>query len=291
MPFRALPFDARAESGLSLAIATMPFGQLVVGPPGSGKTTYCRGMQQFLQASGRRTAIVNLDPANDALPYEAAVDIADLVCLEEVMAELKLGPNGDFSLEFYSEVQDLGYLVEAMGTRPFSSRFKKLSQGLCEVIEEYGLVSFTPLAIQDRDSLAKLVMAVDKANGYCFATLRSHTPYPPELLYGSQAYGGVADRDVWLGLQERYADGEVTERPQAGGPAVGEAEAAVREAEERDEGLGAVPVKERPQESQEEVVEAEGGATDLSRASRKNGSAIHFVHQGEFATPHMCGGP
>ncbi len=39
-------------------------------------------------------AIVNLDPANEQLlPYEAAVDISDLVCLEEVMRELKLGPN------------------------------------------------------------------------------------------------------------------------------------------------------------------------------------------------------
>lgn len=72
----------------------MPFGQLVVGPPGSGKTTYCHGMKQFLQAAGRKVAIVNLDPANDSLPYDVAVDVADLVSLEEVMAELKLGPNG-----------------------------------------------------------------------------------------------------------------------------------------------------------------------------------------------------
>jgi predicted PilT family ATPase len=30
----------------------MPFGQLVVGPPGSGKTTYCNGMQHYLTLSG-----------------------------------------------------------------------------------------------------------------------------------------------------------------------------------------------------------------------------------------------
>lgn len=72
----------------------MPFGQLVIGPPGSGKTTYCNGMQQYLSALGRKVAIVNLDPANDALPYTPAVDISELVCLETVMEELKLGPNG-----------------------------------------------------------------------------------------------------------------------------------------------------------------------------------------------------
>jgi hypothetical protein len=72
----------------------MPFGQLVVGPPGSGKTTYCTGMHQYLTAIGRKTAIINLDPANDLLPYTPAVDVADLVDLEAVMDDLHLGPNG-----------------------------------------------------------------------------------------------------------------------------------------------------------------------------------------------------
>jgi Conserved hypothetical ATP binding protein len=56
----------------------MGFGQLVIGPPGSGKTTYCNGMQQYLQLTRRKVAVINLDPANDALPYECAVDVADL---------------------------------------------------------------------------------------------------------------------------------------------------------------------------------------------------------------------
>lgn len=72
----------------------MPFGQLVVGPPGSGKSTYCAGLQQYLSGLGRKVGVVNLDPANDGLPYECAIDITDLVSLEEVMRETKLGPNG-----------------------------------------------------------------------------------------------------------------------------------------------------------------------------------------------------
>lgn len=72
----------------------MPFGQIVLGPPGSGKTTYCNGMLQYMRATGRPVAVVNLDPANDLLPYKPDVDISDLVCLEEVMEQLKLGPNG-----------------------------------------------------------------------------------------------------------------------------------------------------------------------------------------------------
>lgn len=72
----------------------MPFAQLVIGPPGSGKSTYCNGMQQFMSAIGRKCSIVNLDPANDQTSYTPAVDVRELVTLEEIMKEDTLGPNG-----------------------------------------------------------------------------------------------------------------------------------------------------------------------------------------------------
>ena len=72
----------------------MVFGQAVIGPPGSGKTTYCDGMRQFLQSTGRSCVIFNLDPANDALPYEPDVDIRELISLEAAAVECELGPNG-----------------------------------------------------------------------------------------------------------------------------------------------------------------------------------------------------
>ena len=36
------------------------FGQLVIGPPGSGKTTYCNEMGKFLESLGRKVAIINI---------------------------------------------------------------------------------------------------------------------------------------------------------------------------------------------------------------------------------------
>lgn len=70
------------------------FGQIVVGPPGSGKSTYCGAMKDLLLGFGRRVNIVNLDPANDSLVYDCDVDISELISLEDVMDKLKLGPNG-----------------------------------------------------------------------------------------------------------------------------------------------------------------------------------------------------
>ncbi|KGQ01313.1 hypothetical protein PAAG_11992 [Paracoccidioides lutzii Pb01] len=57
----------------------MPFAQLVIGPPGSGKSTYCDGMQQFMSAIGRKCSVVNLDPANDKTSCTPAFDVRELV--------------------------------------------------------------------------------------------------------------------------------------------------------------------------------------------------------------------
>ncbi|VDK43394.1 unnamed protein product [Anisakis simplex] len=70
------------------------FGQIIIGAPGAGKSTYCSGMSQLLTALGRRTVCVNLDPANDFMPYECDVDIRELITVDETMQRLKLGPNG-----------------------------------------------------------------------------------------------------------------------------------------------------------------------------------------------------
>jgi hypothetical protein len=45
-------------------------------------------------AAGRKVVVVNLDPANDALPYPVAIDLKELIAMEEVMETFQLGPNG-----------------------------------------------------------------------------------------------------------------------------------------------------------------------------------------------------
>jgi len=92
----------------------MPFGQVVLGPPGAGKTVYCHGMQQFLRGVDRKTAVVNLDPANEQIPYDCAVDVADLISIEDVMNAHDLGPNGAliFCLEFLEKNVD--WLLEKL---------------------------------------------------------------------------------------------------------------------------------------------------------------------------------
>lgn len=70
------------------------YGQIVIGAPGSGKTTYCEGMCQMLEQLKRPVVCINLDPANDTVPYKCDIDIRELISIEDVMSRLKLGPNG-----------------------------------------------------------------------------------------------------------------------------------------------------------------------------------------------------
>ncbi|KAJ3684717.1 hypothetical protein LUZ61_013881 [Rhynchospora tenuis] len=292
----------------------MVFGQVVIGPPGSGKTTYCNGMSQFLSLIGRKVAVINLDPANDALPYECTINIEDLIKLSDVMNEHSLGPNGGlvycmdyleknidwlesklkpllkdyyllfdfpgqvelfflhsnarsvinklikkldlrltaihlvdahlccdpgkyisalllslstmihlelphinvlskidliesygklaFNLEYYTDVEDLSYLQHHLDQDPRSAKYRKLTKELCNVIEDYNLVNFSTLDIQDKESVGNLVKLIDKSNGYIFSSIDS------SAIEFSKIAAGPLDWDYYrtLAVQEKYME-------------------------------------------------------------------------------------
>ncbi|KAK1934758.1 putative ATP binding family protein [Babesia divergens] len=259
------------------------FGQIVMGPPGSGKSTYCAAAKQFLTKLGRPSAIVNLDPQVTPfdLPYSADVDICDLVESGNVSESFDLGPNatllysmeyilanldwltakvdslGDvyifydipgqvelfthhtalreiierlqykhnhrlagvnlidstlcadpfkyvaalltslscqifiqlphinvlskldllklvqkdlaFNLEFYTSVSSLDELLtffKSSSTYRLNKRFERFTSSLCELIDDFNMVSFATLDVQNQESLMKLIRLVDKSTGY-----------------------------------------------------------------------------------------------------------------------------
>ena len=72
----------------------MGFGILLLGPPGSGKSTLCGSLLEVLRALGRPARGVNLDPANERPGYAPTVDIAELISVPDAMEAYGLGPNG-----------------------------------------------------------------------------------------------------------------------------------------------------------------------------------------------------
>ncbi|KAI9305307.1 GPN-loop GTPase [Cunninghamella echinulata] len=89
--------------------------QLVMGPAGSGKSTFCATMMTHCQTTGRKVHLVNLDPAAEKFEYEPTIDIRDLITLEDVMEELDYGPNGGliYCLEFL--LNNIDWLEEEIG--------------------------------------------------------------------------------------------------------------------------------------------------------------------------------
>lgn len=63
------------------------------GTAGSGKTTLVKEFQNYLLDQELDTAIINLDPAVEKLPYTPDFDVRDYVDAYEVMQRYGLGPN------------------------------------------------------------------------------------------------------------------------------------------------------------------------------------------------------
>lgn len=255
------------------------FGQLVIGPPGSGKTTYCEKVTEFYKELDRKVSVVNLDPANENMKYDAEIDVMKLISVEDAMEHFNLGPNGAlmycveyletnfdwlldqlkrspskyfifdcpgqvelythhksmanifekleklgyhlctvhlidshycsqptkfistlllslntmlqmklphvnvlskadllkqfeskllFNMDFYTDVLDLSYLIDALDNSPGFKKYKKLNAAIVGMVEDYSLVSFQPLDVNRKESLLRLKNCIDKANGYVY---------------------------------------------------------------------------------------------------------------------------
>ncbi|KAJ8681183.1 hypothetical protein QAD02_016970 [Eretmocerus hayati] len=95
----------------------MRYGQLVIGPAGSGKSTYCSVMQRQSSDERRTLDVVNLDPAAEHFDYQPLADIRELITVDDAMEddELRFGPNGGlvFCMEFL--IENLTWLQEQLG--------------------------------------------------------------------------------------------------------------------------------------------------------------------------------
>ena len=267
----------------------MHFGQIIIGPPGSGKSTYCAAVAEMMRNLKRKVAIINLDFANEVPPYKSDIDIQDLITVDDVMDHMKLGPNAslmfcanylrdncswlenkiqklgsefyllfdfpgqvelythdtciqeiietisknldlrlacvnlidshycsepskfiaacatclsmmlrlalphinvlskmdlidcygkpEIGLNYFLETVSLDYICEQLSDDPLFSKYRKLNQALCSVIEDYSLVNFAPLCVTDENLMMKLIKMIDKVNGYIFGEASGEDSY------------------------------------------------------------------------------------------------------------------
>ncbi|XP_067015736.1 GPN-loop GTPase 3 [Anabrus simplex] len=95
----------------------MRFAQLVMGPAGSGKSTYCSTLVKHASDQKKQIDVVNLDPAAEYFDYQPVADIRELIHLDDAMEdeELRFGPNGGlvFCMEYLLENAE--WLEEQLG--------------------------------------------------------------------------------------------------------------------------------------------------------------------------------
>ena len=122
-----------------------------------------------------------------------------------------------FNLDFYTEVQDLHHLLPALSEEQSAStggggiNWERLNEALIGLIDDFGLVGFETLAVEDRASMASLLKAIDRASGYVFAGARG-TDAEGRTLHDEASIWAQAMSDEWAGkidvrdVQERWIE-------------------------------------------------------------------------------------
>ena len=133
-------------------------------------------------------------------------------------------PNLPFNLDFYTEVQDLHYLLPHLNREQTSgipgptsvgvhadtdmddedeptSKFSALNKAIVELVEDFALVGFETLAVEDKKSMMTLLRAIDRAGGYALGGIEGVNETVWSMAMQQEAVTMDA-RDV----QERWLD-------------------------------------------------------------------------------------
>ena len=95
------------------------FAQIVLGPAGSGKSTYIAQMADHFQTLKRIVHCVNLDPAADFLFYDPVIDIREAINVKEVMKKFGYGPNGALIYCMEQVVNDFEWFDSEIGEHDY----------------------------------------------------------------------------------------------------------------------------------------------------------------------------
>merc|ERR1712232_1129615 len=103
-------------------------------------------------------------------------------------------------------VDDLSHLLHTLqvNKHPMSKKFGEFNRIMAELIEDYGLVGFEPLDIQDKECAIKVLARCDAANGHVMNAEKVNDPSDPVSglkLFNVAMGDGMESMDDYL---ERY---------------------------------------------------------------------------------------
>lgn len=139
-----------------------------------------------------------------------------------------------FNLDFYTDVQDLSYLIpslEAESSVLRSEKFSRLNQAVADLIERFGLVSYEVLAVENKKSMMHLLRVIDRTGGYVFGSAEGANDTVWQVAMRNEAsLMDVPDiQERWIDSKEEYDEMERQEE---------EEQERLRELQAQDEAMG-----------------------------------------------------
>lgn len=109
-----------------------------------------------------------------------------------------------FNLDYYTDVQDLSYILPELEIESpmfAQSKFAALNQTIINLVEEFGLVGYETLAVEDKKSMMSLLQTIDRAGGYAFGGAEGAN----DTVWQVAVREGLGKMDV-RDVQERWLD-------------------------------------------------------------------------------------
>jgi len=131
------------------------------------------------------------------------MDLTQLNVLTKI-DNLSKYPTLPFNLDFYTEVQDLSYLLPQLEQESpmfAKGKFSALNQAIVDLVEEFGLVGFETLAVEDKKSMMSLLQTIDRAGGYAFGGAEGAN----DTVWQVAVREGMGKMDI-RDVQERWID-------------------------------------------------------------------------------------
>ena len=123
-----------------------------------------------------------------------------------------------FNLDFYTEVQELSYIIPYLSSSttnpsPLDEKFQGLNKAIVELVEDFGLVGFETLAVEDKKSMMTLLQAIDRAGGYAFggAEGTGDGVWQTVMREGFRGMDVGEVQERWIDRREEYDEMERTQ--------------------------------------------------------------------------------
>ncbi|KAM9887798.1 hypothetical protein OXX79_013365, partial [Metschnikowia pulcherrima] len=112
-------------------------------------------------------------------------------------------------LDYYTEAQDLDFLEEFIKEEcptVLGKNYVRLTQMISELVEDYNLVSFQVLAIENKQTMINLLQIIDKANGYAFGS----TEVGGDSVWSQATRNGWSSSNETVDIHERWIENKET---------------------------------------------------------------------------------